>query len=46
MVIFNFNEDTTDSTIKRRLKREGYSEKRIDSFMKGWLQVKNYKEKK
>lgn len=43
---YNFNKDTTDTTIRRRLKREGLSDKKIDSFIRGWTLVKNNKENK
>lgn len=38
-----FDKDATDGTIRRRLKRESWSEKRIDSFIRGWNSVKNNK---
>lgn len=43
---YNFNKDTSDTTIRRRLKREGLSDKKIDSFVRGWALVKNNKENK
>ena len=43
---YNFSKDTSDTTIRRRLKREGLSDKRIDSFVRGWTLVKNNKESK
>ena len=37
------NKNTTDQEIKDQLHKEGYSDKRIASFLRGWYAVKNYK---
>tara|TARA_R110000751_G_scaffold47415_2_gene106227 strand:- start:954 stop:1088 length:135 start_codon:yes stop_codon:yes gene_type:complete len=40
-----FTKDVSDDTIRRRLKRSGWSDKKISSFLRGWNLVKNNKEK-
>lgn len=37
---FNFKKDTSESSMRRTLKRAGYDEKRIDSYLRGWFKVK------
>jgi microsomal dipeptidase-like Zn-dependent dipeptidase len=38
-----FNKNSTDQQITEQLRKEGYSDKRIASFLRGWYAVKNYK---
>ncbi len=38
---YSFKKDTSERSISRSLKRSGLSDKKIDSFIRGWNQVKN-----
>lgn len=42
---YQFTKETSEDTIRRRLRRNGWSHKRIAGFLRGWLVVKNNKEK-
>lgn len=38
-----FNKDASVSYMKRKLKRMGKNQTYIDSYIRGWIKVKNYK---
>lgn len=43
MDTFKFNKTSSEGTIKRTLKRNGYSAKRIASFLRGWNQLNEFR---
>lgn len=41
-----FTKEASESTIRRRLRREGWASSKIESYIRGWNLVKKHSNKK